>query len=114
MSKLFPTSEVRDYYMYQGSLTTPPCTEAVNWYVSSKVLSASKSQLDSFRAHLSGDFTFAKGRGNNRALQPPNGRLVHYTEEESQDFSSWVLLTLALACAFLVVRTQLKSSGKSN
>lgn len=37
-----------DFYVYAGSLTTPPCTEGVTWMVFSSPLSVSAEQADAF------------------------------------------------------------------
>ena len=59
----------RGYYHYLGSLTTPPLTENVEWYVLPAPVTMSKKQIDAFLAHY---------RHNNRNVQPLNGRpLVH-------------------------------------
>lgn len=63
--KLLPPTT--DFYRYNGSLTTPPCTEGVRWYVMSETAEASEEQL---RAFLS-----LTGR-NNRPVQPLNARRV--------------------------------------
>lgn len=63
---LLPKS--RDYYRYNGSLTTPPCTEGVRWIVMKQPMTVSKAQLDAFRATL--------GFANNRPIQPANARPV--------------------------------------
>jgi carbonic anhydrase len=47
-SKLLPP-ELGNYYTYAGSLTTPPCTQAVTWYV----LGAPQTILDSDLRNLS-------------------------------------------------------------
>lgn len=55
----------RDYFYYNGSLTTPPCTENVNWMVMKNPIEVSEKQV----AH------FIKLIGNNaRSLQPLNWR----------------------------------------
>ena len=36
------------FYHYQGSLTTPPCTENVNWFVYKDVLPISEGHLKAF------------------------------------------------------------------
>ena len=36
------------YYTFPGSLTTPPCTEGVTWYVLKMPVEVSSSQLDAF------------------------------------------------------------------
>ena len=61
-----PTSD-RHAYRYQGSLTTPPCSEDVSWIVFSKPLQLSKQRIDAFVAIVS---------GNNRPVQPLGQRTV--------------------------------------
>lgn len=59
------------FWRYDGSLTTPPCTESVKWLVLQSSLTASAAQLEAFGQA-------APGGSNNRPLQPRNGRaLVH-------------------------------------
>lgn len=61
-------------YRYIGSLTTPPCSEDVKWFVLTTPVEMSQSQIAAFKAIL---------YGNNRPLQPLNGRelLVDATED---------------------------------
>ena len=54
-------------YTYMGSLTTPPCTEDVEWLVFRDPVPASKAQLEAFASRLS---------PSNRPTQPLNGRLI--------------------------------------
>jgi carbonic anhydrase len=58
----------RHYYMFTGSLTTPPCAEGVRWLVIQKPVTASKAQIDAFAK--------AVGFPNNRPVQPLNARQV--------------------------------------
>jgi len=39
------------YYHYIGSLTTPPCTENVQWYLLKEPAQASKEQIEAFRKY---------------------------------------------------------------
>ena len=57
----------RGYYEFEGSLTTPPCTEGVRWLVLQHRSTVSKDQLAAFKK-LYPD--------NARPLQPLNGRPV--------------------------------------
>lgn len=59
------------YYHYLGSFTTPPCTEGVYWYVLKQPVELSKAQIDKFRSIIS---------GNNRPVQPRNGRRLTVTK----------------------------------
>lgn len=55
-----------DYYGFQGSLTTPPCTEGVRWMVLKATISMSPRQIASFE-HLHG----ANARPVQRHHVPP-------------------------------------------
>ena len=41
--------DFRDFYQYDGSLTTPPCTEGIRWLVVKDVQSLSPAQLEAFQ-----------------------------------------------------------------
>lgn len=65
VNNLLPAS--KQYYRFMGSLTTPPCSEGVNWHVLSEPITASAEQIAAYRAiHPM----------NARPLQPENNRLV--------------------------------------
>ena len=66
VSAMLPSE--RDYYRFNGSLTTPPCTEGVLWLVLKQPAIASKPQID--------QFTKVMGHPNNRPVQPVNARAV--------------------------------------
>ncbi len=65
LASLLP--KIKSYYNYNGSLTTPPCSEVVSWYVLSKPIEASKQQLEKFAEILHSNF---------RPVQPLNGRKI--------------------------------------
>lgn len=44
-----------NYYHYDGSLTTPPCLETVNWYVFEEPLYISQDQYDTFLGAIGAD-----------------------------------------------------------
>ena len=53
-------------FVYKGSLTTPPCLEAVEFTIVPDIQPISSSQLEAFTSMWSGNATFAGGKGNNR------------------------------------------------
>jgi len=65
-SALLPAD--RDYYRFNGSLTTPPCSEGVRWLVMKNPLTASKAQIQQFLEVMH--------HANNRPVQPVNARPV--------------------------------------
>ena len=63
--KLLPIDQ--STYRYSGSLTTPPCTEGVKFNIFSKPITMSAKQIEAFEKAYD---------GNNRPVQPLNGRVV--------------------------------------
>ena len=57
-----------DYYRFNGSLTTPPCTEGVRWVVLKDIQQASNQQIQAFSSLM--------GHANNRPIQAQNARLI--------------------------------------
>lgn len=55
-----------EFWSYDGSLTTPPCTEGIKWSVLKSVQPISEAQLAKFTALWAGDAAYAEGKGNNR------------------------------------------------
>lgn len=58
----------KDYYRFNGSLTTPPCTEGVRWFVMKQPVTLSHEQVEQF-AHV-------MHHDNNRPVQRLNARAV--------------------------------------
>ncbi len=57
----------RNFYAYTGSLTTPPCTEGVQWLVMAEPVSIGENQLQAFMEIFDHNY---------RPVQPINGRVV--------------------------------------
>lgn len=55
------------FYHYEGSLTTPPCSENVQWFVLRRPIEISKEQIAAFESLYT---------GNNRPVQPLNERQI--------------------------------------
>ncbi len=64
-SSMLPSSLA--YYSYAGSLTTPPCSEGVSFYILKAPVELSKNQLNAFQKVF---------KMNARPLQPLNGRKI--------------------------------------
>lgn len=76
LSRLMPSFS-RGYFMYEGSLTFPPCTEGVVWIVKSEPLMISSQQVSKFR-ELFGNC--GRINTNIRPVQKKKGREVFYYE----------------------------------
>jgi carbonic anhydrase len=69
-------TDTSQYYTYPGSLTTPPCSEAVTWFVLKGRAELSEEQFEAFRHVLGNNF---------RPLQKPNHRVAHATVPVDHD-----------------------------
>ncbi|KEQ16817.1 carbonic anhydrase [Endozoicomonas numazuensis] len=63
---MLPTNKA--YYRFNGSLTTPPCSEGVTWLLMKDPVTVSKEQIE--------QFTKVMGTHTNRPVQPLNARPV--------------------------------------
>lgn len=60
--------DFRSYWNYNGSLTTPPCTEGIEWTVIETPIPISRSQFEHYEKLWAGDANYANGKGNNRVV----------------------------------------------
>ncbi len=65
VNALLPASKTT--YRYDGSLTTPPCSEDVKWIIMTTPIQLSAKQVTAFQNITN---------GNNRPVQPLNGRSI--------------------------------------
>jgi len=61
----------KGYWTYEGSLTIPPCTEGVRWFVMEDEMTLSRDQLKAFAALF---------KINSRPLQDTHGRKIEANE----------------------------------
>jgi carbonic anhydrase len=59
------------YFSFQGSLTTPPCTEGLQWIAMPETITASPAQILEIRQTSNGT--------NARPVQPMNDRTLYYS-----------------------------------
>lgn len=61
----------RRLYSFAGSLTTPPCSEGVHWFMMAEPITATPAQIVELRK--------AAGGVNARPIQPLHGRVINYS-----------------------------------
>ncbi|XP_013859217.1 carbonic anhydrase 15 isoform X2 [Austrofundulus limnaeus] len=80
MMSLLPKHNMSQYYRYQGSLTTPPCSQAVVWTVYEVPIYISWSQLAQFTSQIFSTEEDAEQvtplQNNFRHIHPSSGRTV--------------------------------------
>ncbi|XP_065054800.1 carbonic anhydrase 2-like [Rhopilema esculentum] len=93
------------FYHYNGSLTTPPCSEAVQWVVFTKEITISHAQMTDFRKLLHHKTMKPANEteylsNNYRPIQQRNGRTIYRSFKQSP--SSAVSIQLSF-CALMVI-----------
>ncbi len=71
---LLPDEEIEHFWHYNGSLTTPPCSEGIKWYIAQKNIVASAEQIEEMAALVH--------HNNYRQTQPVNGRVIKTSEDD--------------------------------
>ncbi|CAG9311575.1 unnamed protein product [Blepharisma stoltei] len=95
--------KIEEFYEFEGSLTTPPCTEGVKWFLWSEIQDLDENQRLFFHKFWAGNASFADKNGNNRNLQEENDRLViKYGERDDMsiklEFSIFLLIVSISLC----------------
>lgn len=72
-TQMLPTTAY-GFFHYQGSLTTPTCSEEVLWFVTDQPLEIDSKQVDAFQSHY---------KNNVRPIQSLEGRSVFYLKNDN-------------------------------
>lgn len=85
LAELIPDDiETAGYYAYEGSLTTPPCTDIVRWHVMNARGTIGVDQMDKFR-HLLADVYGTNAAPNYRELQDNVNTVTACMEGDNTD-----------------------------
>jgi hypothetical protein len=83
-----------NYYNYQGSLTTPNCTEGITWFLMANTLPISPAQVLAFTSTLASQQGGVSRGGDNRLIQPLGTRTISASFKPAA--SAAVLITGAI------------------
>ena len=84
-------------YYYKGGLTTPPCTESVNWVVFKDIKTMSENQFNRFKSYVESVNKEYARIGNNRHIYSLNGRKIYISDcSFLKSNLSWILLLFVL------------------
>uniref|UniRef100_A0A7S3VU25 carbonic anhydrase n=1 Tax=Dunaliella tertiolecta TaxID=3047 RepID=A0A7S3VU25_DUNTE len=70
-----PKNDHRPYFHYIGSLTTPPCSEGIDWFVMSQTVKITDKQVLDFMQFVGKGASY---NFNARPPQPPNNRELEF------------------------------------
>ncbi|XP_053206608.1 carbonic anhydrase 1-like [Panonychus citri] len=83
--QLLPSS-IDKYYQYQGSLTTPPCSESVTWIVFKNSQNIGRKQITKFRNLFQDKKCTIEMGSVTRQLQPINERIVYSSTSTNNQY----------------------------
>ncbi len=84
----------QNVYTYEGSLTTPPCSEIVTWVVINDPQPITADQLKKFTQYWADNANYNSGGGNIRPPQPLNDRIIY--RSNAVFFGSFLFAIVAL------------------
>lgn len=91
----------QSFYRYDGSLTTPPCSEGVTWFVMAEPVELSPAQIAAFEALYDHNY---------RPVQPLNGRTFLLTSAQpAGGLSGLQLAAVIIVCATVLITLWLLS-----
>jgi carbonic anhydrase len=76
IAKLYASLASHDKYNYQGSLSFPPCTENIEWFVFKNSIKVTSAELDIMMNYWKINTSTGVFEGNNRNVQALNGRKI--------------------------------------
>ena len=71
LANFLSSVNMENFWSYNGSLTTPLCTEGIKWTLIDEIQTISQDQLDGFTSLIS---------ANNRETQPLYNRTLYYVQ----------------------------------
>merc|ERR1712087_409469 len=114
----------RGYYAYEGSMTTPPCTNIVRWHVMNARATISAAQLDKFRGLMMSETTNATLAPNFREVMPTFNEVFACVEGEDvaeehelleDEFDEgWIVAVIAIIAAIVFLMCFILKTWKTN
>ncbi|XP_065372290.1 carbonic anhydrase 2 isoform X2 [Calliphora vicina] len=94
--------EIKNYIIYEGSLTTPTCAEAVTWIIMAETYPVTIDQVEAFKA-----LQYDQGKNlinNYRAIQETNNRAIIVASNDNRSgAAAFTLQTSLISLVFMVL-----------
>ena len=100
LSSAIPTDV--EFYTFPGSLTTPPCTGGLQWFVATEPQSVTADQIKALKAVGTAAGLSADVGNARRPVQPLNGRDLTITQASSASRVAAGVTAIVAAAAMLI------------